>query len=96
MLLRQMKYFAAVVDCASFTEAAARCFISQSAISQQIQSLERELGVELLDRRNRRFELTAAGEYFYSRCKVILSQADDAVRETKRLGADSELQLRIG
>ena len=67
-----MKYFAAVVDCASFTEAAARCFISQSAISQQIQSLERELGVELLDRRNRRFELTAAGEYFYSRCKVIL------------------------
>lgn len=33
MLLRQMRYFAAVVDCGSFTEAAARCFISQSAIS---------------------------------------------------------------
>ncbi len=96
MLLRQMKYFAAVVDCASFTEAAEKCYISQSAISQQIQSLERELGVELLHRKKRRFEMTEAGEYFYSRCKIILSQVDEAVRETKRLGTDSELQLRIG
>ena len=45
MLLRQMKYFTAVIDCNSFTEAAEQCFISQSAISQQIQSLEKELGV---------------------------------------------------
>ena len=44
LLLRQMKYFAAVVDCNSFTEAAERCYISQSAISQQIRSLEKELG----------------------------------------------------
>ena len=36
MLLRQMKYFAAVVECGSFTEAAEQCYISQSAISQQI------------------------------------------------------------
>ena len=48
MLFRQMKYFAAVVECSSFTEAAERCYISQSAISQQIRSLEKELGVELI------------------------------------------------
>ena len=42
MLMRQMRYFVAVVDCNSFTEAAEQCYISQSAISQQIQSLERE------------------------------------------------------
>ena len=54
MLLRQMKYFAAVIDCGSFTEAAEQCYISQSAISQQIQSLEKELGVELIRRGNRR------------------------------------------
>ena len=36
MLLKQMKYFITVVDCHSFTEAAEQCFISQSAISQQI------------------------------------------------------------
>lgn len=42
MLLRQIKYFVTVVDCNSFTEAAERLFISQSAISQQIQALEKE------------------------------------------------------
>ena len=45
MLLRQMKYFTAVVECGSFTEAAEECFISQSAVSQQIQALENDLGV---------------------------------------------------
>ena len=54
MLLRQMRYFVTVVECNSFTEAAERCFISQSAISQQIQSLEKELGIELIHRQNRR------------------------------------------
>ncbi len=96
MLLRQMRYFVAVVECNSFTEAAERCYISQSAISQQIQSLERELGVELLHRENRRFTLTPTGEYFYSGCKAILQQTGDLVRETKRLGSDGELHLRIG
>ena len=51
MLLRQMKYFSAVVDCNSFTEAAEQCYISQSAISQQIQALERNLGVLLIIQR---------------------------------------------
>ena len=50
MLFKQMKYFMTVIDCNSFTEAAEQCFISQSAISQQIKSLEKELGVELLVR----------------------------------------------
>ena len=56
LLLRQMRYFVAVADCRSFTEAAEQCYISQSAISQQIQALEQELGVALLCRqgRNRR------------------------------------------
>ena len=58
MLLRQMKYFIAVVECNSFTEAAEQYYISQSAISQQIQSLEKELGVELIHREKRRFTLT--------------------------------------
>lgn len=40
MLLRQMQYFVSVVECNSFTEAAERCFVSQSAISQQIKALE--------------------------------------------------------
>ena len=50
MLLKQMKYFITVVDLHSFTEAAEQCFISQSAISQQIKALEKELGPEQVKR----------------------------------------------
>ena len=97
MLLRQMRYFVAVVDCGSFTEAAAQCYISQSVISQQVHALEKELGVELIHRENRRFTLTPAGEYFYAHSRAILEQAEGLVRETRRLGSeDRELRLRIG
>lgn len=96
MLLRQMRYFAAVVDCGSFTEAAARCFISQSAISQQIRALEQELGTPLIHRENRRFSLTPAGELFYPRCKQLLKEADDLVQEMRSIAAGSGAHLRIG
>lgn len=43
MLLRQMRYFVAVVDVGSFTEAAEQCYISQSAVSQQIRALQNQL-----------------------------------------------------
>lgn len=48
MLLKQIQYFIAVVDHHSFTEAAQKCYVSQSAISQQISLLEEELQCELL------------------------------------------------
>lgn len=96
LLLRQMKYFAAVSECESFTEAAERCYISQSAISQQIRALEKELGIELIHRHNRGFTLTPAGRYFYLHCKTIIEQTEKLVQETRRLGNDSELHMCIG
>ena len=91
-----MKYFIAVVECSSFTEAAEQCYISQSAISQQIRSLEKELGVELIHRENRRFTLTPAGKYFYEQSKGILNEVEDIRRETFRIGKDKEMELKIG
>ena len=91
-----MKYFISVVECNSFTEAAEQCYISQSAISQQIRSLEKELGVELIHRENRRFTLTPAGEYFYEQSKGILNEVEDIRRETFRIGKDKEKELKIG
>lgn len=96
MLFRQMKYFISVVGCSSFTEAAEQCYIFQSAISQQIRSLEKELGVELIHRENRRFTLTPAGEYFYEQSKGILNEVEDIRRETFRIGKDKEMELKIG
>lgn len=96
MLLNQMKYFTAVVEHNSFTEAAAALFISQSAISQQIQSLEEELGVQLLFRQHRSFQLTPAGEHFYRQSKLVLTDISKLKRETRQIGESEESQLKIG
>lgn len=96
MLLRQLSYFIAVVETGSFTQAAERCFISQSAVSQQIQALERELGVELIHRENRKFTLTAAGEHFYQKGRPLLKKLDSLCRETAELGQTASPGLRVG
>ncbi|HEY7047030.1 MAG TPA: LysR substrate-binding domain-containing protein [Jatrophihabitantaceae bacterium] len=61
MELRQLQYFLAVVEEASFTRAAARVHVAQPGVSAQIRQLERELGQELLDRTGRTVRLTDAG-----------------------------------
>ena len=66
-MLKQLKYFQSVVRLGSFSAVAEEKFISQSAISQQVQALERELGFRLLERKKRTFTLTPAGEYFYQK-----------------------------
>lgn len=95
-MLKQIKYFLAVVDCNSFTKAAEQCFISQSAISQQISALEEDSEVQLLKRQKRKFSLTPAGEYLYQHGKNLVERAEELRRETIRIGHDAELTLRIG
>ena len=96
MLLRQMQYFLAVVQENSFTEAAERCNVTQSAISQQIQALERELGVKLLERKNRKAVLTPAGEYFYKRSLILTADLERVCCETVRLARQNSARLDIG
>lgn len=95
-MLKQVRYFQAVVHYQSFTEAAAACFISQSAISQQIQALERELGVTLLIREKRQFHLTPAGKYFYEHSLLIVHDLDQLIDETIRLDRGQEHDLTVG
>lgn len=96
MLLRQLKYFVAVVERGSFTEAAADCDISQSAVSQQIKTLENELGVKLMERRNRGFSLTPAGELFYGRGKKLLREAEELCRDAVAAALGGSRRLRVG
>ncbi len=95
-MLRQIKYFQAVVRNNSFSEAAYECNISQSAISQQIQALERELGFPLLERKKRKFELTPAGEFFYKKSLVLIADYDQIVRETTRLAGGGQACFKVG
>ena len=64
MELRQMQYFVSIIDNNSFSVAAEENYISQSAISQQIQALEKELGYDLIIRKNRKFSLTRGWRIF--------------------------------
>ena len=96
MLLRQIEYFQSVVRNNNFTLAAEEHHISQSAISQQIKALEDELGVKLLERKNRRFELTEAGKHFYKRSLVITADLEQLCRETVRLDQKDTAALSVG
>lgn len=95
-MIRQIRYFQSVVRYGSFSEAAEECHISQSAISQQIQALERELGFCLLKREKRKFELTAAGDHFYQKSLVLIADFEQMCRESAALAKGNGSVLRIG
>ena len=96
MLFKQMQYFISIVKNNSFTEAAEENYISQSAISQAIKSLEDELGVKFLKRSNRSFTLTNAGEYFYKQCLIMVDEVDRIEQNLRKIATQKNDELRIG
>jgi DNA-binding transcriptional LysR family regulator len=82
--LRHLRYFCALADAGTFAKAAQHLHISQSAISEQIADLEREIGGALLDRSQRRTRLTPQGLLFLDEARKILLASDRAVDMTRR------------
>lgn len=76
-----MRYVVAVAEERSFTRAAERCHVVQSALSHQIKALERELGVTLFARTSRRVDLTTAGAAFLEAARTSLEAAERAASE---------------
>ena len=88
MELRQLKYFVEVARLGSFSMASKVLFITQSTISQQIQKLEEELGVDLLTRDTRHVALSDYGEQFYPCAVQVLEEAragTERIRDVKAL-----------
>ncbi|WP_147916164.1 LysR family transcriptional regulator [Ruania zhangjianzhongii] len=96
MELQQLRYVLAVAEEASFTRAAARCFVVQSALSHQVKSLEQELGLVLFARTSRRVELTAAGEAFLPAARASLEAAERAAVDAAAATGLVRGQLRVG
>jgi DNA-binding transcriptional LysR family regulator len=87
---RQLAAFCAVVERASFSQAAEQLGVTQPAVSLQIRSLEKRLGVQLLDRSGRRVEPTDAGRRLYRSALRLLAQEEQLLAE---LGAEAEGEL---
>lgn len=96
MELRQLEYFAAVADEASFTKAANRLHVAQPGVSAQVRQLERELGQELLDRSGKRVRLTEAGSAVLRYARAALDAASGARLVVDELAGLARGRVSVG
>lgn len=96
MELQQLRYAVAIAEEQSFTRAAQRCFVVQSALSRQIKSLESELGVRLFARTSRKVEVTPAGEAFVKPARLCLQAAERAKASAAAAHGQIRGSLTIG
>ncbi|MEY9856162.1 DNA-binding transcriptional LysR family regulator [Catenulispora sp. GAS73] len=96
MELRQLKVFVAVADESSFTRAAARLNMVQSAVSVAVRNLEKQLGVRLLERTTHHVDLTQAGRLFLPEARRTLAAAQEARHLVEQLHDGLRGEIRLG
>jgi len=96
MEIRQLRYMVALAEARSFTRAAEREHIAQPALSQQIQRLEREVGLALVERTTRRVTITEAGELLVARARRILAELAAAHDELQSLKGFQAGRVTVG
>jgi DNA-binding transcriptional LysR family regulator len=94
--LRQLRYFVAVAEAGSVTRAAAGLHIAQQSLSQQLRTLEAQLGAVLFTRSASGSRLTAAGEVLLPEARATLAQAERAVDAVRRAAGGKPAELRVG
>jgi LysR family hca operon transcriptional activator len=97
MELRHLRYFVAVAETGSLTEAATnRLHTSQPSLSRQIRDLEDQVGVDLLRRSARGVELTEAGKAFIDHARLAMAQVDAAVEAARRAAQPAKARFALG
>ena len=96
MNTRQIEYFLAVAEELSFTRAAEKMYVSQTAVTQQIQALEELMGVKLLNRTKKQVELTPAGQVFQQEGRQILQHIENAFAHARDASEGMTGGMKIG
>jgi DNA-binding transcriptional LysR family regulator len=96
MNLQQIQYFLALADELHFWKTSEKVFITQSALSRHIKSLEDELGFQLFERDKRNVKLTAAGEFLQAEFGKILTDFESVTRHARQIAAGEVGTIRIG
>lgn len=96
MNLNQLEYFQKVCQFKNITKAADYLHISQPSITNAIKNLENELGVTLLNRTNKKINITDEGKLFLERANNILDEINNAVEEMKDYNVNKKEVLKIG
>lgn len=96
MELRHITSFLVLAEELHFGRSAARLHISQPSLSQQLQQLERRIGVQLVARSSHNVRLTAAGEAFRREARPLLGQLDRAVEAARQASLTASGHVRIG
>jgi LysR family hca operon transcriptional activator len=97
MELRHLRYFVAVAETGSLTEAAGkRLYTSQPSLSRQLKDLEAEVGAELFVRGPRGIALTRAGTAFLDHARLALAQAGEAVAAARRAARPAKANFAVG
>lgn len=96
MNINQLKYFKAVCKYANITKAAKELHITQPSISNAIKELEKEFGVTLLNRTNKKISLTNEGHFFLNKANQLLDCLDSFHDEMLDLGIKKKYNIKVG
>lgn len=96
MDIRQLRYFAAIVEEGNISAAAKRLHLSQPPLSQQLKAMELELGAKLLERSGKQLEITEAGRTLYEYALQMLQLMEEAKLEVQEVGNGTNGRLSIG
>ncbi len=96
MELRHLRYFVAAAEEENVSRAALKLHVSQPGVSRQIRDLEQEIGFPLFERGAQALKLTAAGKVFLTGAKVVLRQAEEAVRTARAAAGGVQGEIHAG
>lgn len=96
MEITYLNEFIKVAETGNYLEAADQLFISQSSLSKHIQTLEKEMGLSLLDRTTRKVKLSSAGEVFFPFAKSLVKTYEDSLAALKKSEENAKKEFTLG